>query len=67
MYLAYDPTMNREVALKVPHPGRIEDEKGKSRVLREAQAAGRLRHPNIVQTYEAEQSRRLVLHCHDIH
>jgi hypothetical protein len=39
VYLAYDPTMNREVALKVPHPGRIEDEKGKSRVLREAQAA----------------------------
>jgi WD40 repeat protein len=53
VHRAYDPMLQREVALKVPHPGRCESEEDKTRVLREAKAAGQLRHPNIVPVYDA--------------
>ncbi len=55
VYRGYDPTLNREVALKVPHRGTSLSEKRKSRVLVEAKAAAQLRHPNIVPVYEAGQ------------
>ena len=48
MYLAYDPELNRKVALKLlrpsarENPSRIE---ARSRLLREAQALARLSHP----------------------
>ncbi len=52
VYRAYDPQLDREVALKVPRlppdrPDLVE------RFLREARAAARLRHPNIVAVFEA--------------
>jgi hypothetical protein len=50
---AYDPELDREVALKVPHQGLLANDKTKERFLREARAAGKLRHPNIVPVYEA--------------
>lgn len=53
MYQAWDPVLDREVALKVPHPGLLADEENKQRYLREPKAAGRLRHPNIVPVFEA--------------
>ena len=53
VYHAFDPLLDRDVALKVPHPDRIEHERDKARVLREAKAAARLHHPNIVPVYEA--------------
>lgn len=49
VYRAYDPILDREVALKVPRPGA----KGAERLVREARAAAPLRHPNIVAVYEA--------------
>jgi serine/threonine protein kinase len=54
VYRAYDPSLDREVALKVPtfptdHPELAE------RFLREARAAARLRHPNIVAIFEIGQ------------
>jgi serine/threonine protein kinase len=52
VYLAYDPTLDREVALKVPRLTQIPRELAR-RFLREAQAPARLRHPNIVTVYEA--------------
>jgi serine/threonine protein kinase len=52
VYLAYDPTLDREVALKVPRLARLPRELA-GRFLREAQAPARLRHPNIVTVYEA--------------
>jgi hypothetical protein len=52
VYRAYDPKLDREVALKVPRfpPNRPELVE---RFLREARAAARLRHPGIVAVFEA--------------
>ncbi len=53
VYRAHDPTLDREVALKVPHAGTLNTEKRKQRFLREAKSAAQLRHPNIVPIFEA--------------
>jgi hypothetical protein len=55
VYLAFDPQFGREVALKVPHPGTLANPKACERFLREAMAAGRLQHPNIVPIFEVSQ------------
>jgi len=39
VYRAYDPVLDREVALKVPHRDTLRSEKDKERFLREAKAA----------------------------
>ncbi|MBC7852268.1 MAG: protein kinase [Pirellulaceae bacterium] len=56
VYLAHDSQLDREVALKVPRPGTVASEDDASRFLREARAAGQLRHPNIVPIFDAGQS-----------
>jgi hypothetical protein len=53
VYRAVDPTLDRDVALKVPHPDFQRDERAVARFLREARAAARLRHPHIVTVFEA--------------
>jgi hypothetical protein len=53
VYHAYDPQLDREVALKVPLPGRFDGPQQVERFLREARAAARLRHPHIVPLFEA--------------
>jgi hypothetical protein len=53
VYRAYDPHLDREVALKVPHPGALGSPARVERFLREARAAARLRHPHIVPVFEA--------------
>lgn len=63
VYEAYDPLMNRRVALKeLAMPGGLNDvqkEDRRKRFLREAKAAGSLSHPNIVTVYEyGEESGR---------
>jgi eukaryotic-like serine/threonine-protein kinase len=55
VYRAFDPQFGREVALKVPHPGTLANPKACERFLREALAAGRLQHPNIVPIFEVSQ------------
>lgn len=55
VYEAEDPKINRKVALKVVHLkslGVDEVEQVKQRFFREAQAAGKLNHPNIVTVYD---------------
>ncbi len=52
VYHAYDPFIGRDVALKVMLPDLAEDRVLKERFIREAQSAGRLRHPNIVTIYD---------------
>ncbi|MFO0878712.1 MAG: serine/threonine-protein kinase [Gemmataceae bacterium] len=52
VYLGYDPDVRRRVAIKVLHPGRIDQPSIVDRFQREAQACGRLRHPGIVQLYD---------------
>ncbi|MCA9052634.1 MAG: protein kinase, partial [Planctomycetaceae bacterium] len=52
VFRAYDPLTDREIALKVPTFGADETDKVE-RFTREAKAAGRLRHPNIVLVLES--------------
>ena len=53
VYRAYDPILERDVALKVPHQDALKTAKAADRFLGEAKALGRLRHPRIVPVYEA--------------
>lgn len=53
VYVAYDPELNREVAVKVMRPGGPEGRAAAGeRLLREAQAMARLEHVNIVRVYD---------------
>jgi len=55
VYRAFDPQLEREVALKVPNAGVLGTPDRVERFLREARAAANLRHPNIVPVYDAGQ------------
>jgi serine/threonine protein kinase len=50
VYAAYDPDLDRKVAIKLLRPGRRTDaaSEGRARLMREAQAMARLDHPNVV-------------------
>lgn len=54
VWLAYDPQLDRRVALKLMHPGghRPTIGSGEQRLLREAQALARLSHANVVHVYD---------------
>lgn len=55
VYLGKDPKINREVAIKTLRYEEIDDEQlaeVKKRFFREAEAAGKLSHPNIVTIYD---------------
>jgi WD40 repeat protein len=52
VYQAYDPVLDREVALKVPHPGSLGSPRMVERFRREAKAAAQLRHPAIVPLFD---------------
>lgn len=52
VYEGLDPLLNRKVALKTMIPGLAENEELRARFMREAQAAGGLRHRNIITVYE---------------
>lgn len=61
VYLAFDPQIGRRVALKTIRPlegTRPEEEREiRERFLREAQAAGKLLHPNIVTIFDVFEDR----------
>jgi serine/threonine protein kinase len=52
VYLAFDPDVKRRVALKVLHPGRLDQPDAVRRFQREATAIARLQHPGIVQLFD---------------
>jgi tetratricopeptide (TPR) repeat protein/predicted Ser/Thr protein kinase len=53
VYVAYDPELNREVAVKLMRPGGPEAQAASGeRLLREAQAMARLEHVNVVRVYD---------------
>jgi serine/threonine-protein kinase len=52
VYKAYDPEINRTLALKFLQPDLCVQEEHRSRFLREAKAAGGLSHPNIVTVFD---------------
>jgi tetratricopeptide (TPR) repeat protein len=51
VYVAYDPELDRNVALKLLRPG-IGADKGRARLLREAQALAKLAHPHVVAIHD---------------
>ena len=54
VYAAYDPELDRNVALKLLRAGKISDsDEGRARLMREAQAIARVSHPNVVVVYDA--------------
>ncbi len=52
VYKAFQPSLNRHVAIKVIHRHLAQQEQFLSRFRREAQAVASLRHPNIVQVHD---------------
>lgn len=52
VYLAFDPLLKRDIALKVPRPEYLVSEVTRQRFQREAQLAARLDHPNLVTIHE---------------
>jgi serine/threonine protein kinase/regulation of enolase protein 1 (concanavalin A-like superfamily) len=53
VFRAWDPQLEREVALKVPRQHILASSQQIERFLREARASARLRHPHIVPVYDA--------------
>ena len=51
VYRAWDPQLNRALAIKVVRRAQ-DDEKGRARLVREAQALARLSHPNVCHVYD---------------
>jgi serine/threonine-protein kinase len=52
VYEATDIRLDRTVAVKVMHPGLGDDDEFAARFVREARAAARLSHPNVVGVYD---------------
>jgi beta-lactam-binding protein with PASTA domain/serine/threonine protein kinase len=52
VYLGVDDRLDREVALKIMHSHLADDPAFVSRFIREARAAARLSHPNVVQVFD---------------
>src|SRR5262245_982387 len=55
VFRAYDPQLDRDVALKILRPEAALSPRVQRRFLREAAAAARLEHPGIVSVYDAGQ------------
>lgn len=56
VYLALDTKLDREVAIKVLPPDSLTAENCKRQLLREAQAAAKLDHPNICTVHEVNET-----------
>ena len=54
VYRAWEPALTREVALKIIRPGEASPE-SLAGILREGQLLARVRHPNVVTVYGAQQ------------
>ena len=55
VFKAYDPQLNRDVAIKVPIREAFRNDEERDRFLREARAAGSIQHPNICPIYDVGQ------------
>src|SRR5215813_1063525 len=55
VYEAYDPELNRKIAIKLVRPGAsgsISASEGRARLMREAQAMAQLSHPNVIAVHD---------------
>ena len=52
VFAAYDPHLDRKVALKLLRAGTLSADEGKARLVREAQAMARLQHPNVAAVHD---------------
>jgi serine/threonine-protein kinase len=53
VYSAYDPELDRKVAVKLLHGGvKLADEEARTRLVREARALARFSHPNVVTVHD---------------
>lgn len=52
VFLAHDPKLGRDVAIKIPHSERLKSPYDVERFLRTARAAAQLRHENLCPIYE---------------
>ena len=67
VYAAYDPELDRTVALKLLRSRRRRRAgAGRARLLREAQALARLSHPNVVAVHDVGTLRRRRVHRHGV-
>lgn len=55
VYLAFHPAIGREVAVKTILPSAAKGEEAEERFRREAAAAGKLNHPNLVTIYDFDR------------
>jgi eukaryotic-like serine/threonine-protein kinase len=55
VYRAFDPTLQRHVALKLLLPSRLNRDEEVRALLREARAIARVRHPNVVPIYGVDR------------
>ncbi|MBK7991841.1 MAG: protein kinase [Blastocatellia bacterium] len=55
VYKAFDPRLDRIIALKILHPTAMADEAKRQRFMQEARIASALNHPNIITIYEIGQ------------
>ncbi len=53
VYRAYDPELDRQVAVKLLRPDDPDDHEGSARLVREARAMAKISHPNVAHVYDA--------------
>jgi tRNA A-37 threonylcarbamoyl transferase component Bud32/HEAT repeat protein len=56
VYRAYDPQLDREVAIKLPRADVLQTAEDRQRFLREARAAAGINHPNICPVHEVGEA-----------